>query len=102
MPGPAEQFTENQSLQGMHLRHLSQKSVPRPWFTSALPFTRPVARSSSSKMWTIVTVEIEEVNDGSNCFAFIHGATSLRRSVEYFGRWDPTICTGRHRDHPTT
>jgi hypothetical protein len=31
-------------------------------------------------MWTIVTVEIEEFNDGSNCFALVHGATSLRRS----------------------
>src|ERR1700688_868822 len=61
-----------------------------------------VVAQPSVSMWTIVTVEIEEFHDGSNCFALVHDATSLRRSVEHFWRWHSTICTGRHRDHPTT
>jgi hypothetical protein len=32
-------------------------------------------------MWTIVTVEIEEFHDGSNCFARVQGATSDSRIV---------------------
>ena len=40
-------------------------------------------------MWTIVTVEIEEFHDGSNCFARVHGATSLRCGVEHSGDGTP-------------
>jgi hypothetical protein len=69
---------------------------------SELPATQAAAPSLISKRWTIVPLENQEFNDGSNRFVFIHGATSLRGSVEHLWRWDPTICTGGYRDHPTT
>src|ERR1700730_12505868 len=51
-----------------------------------------------SWMCAIVTAEIQEPNDGSNCSALLHGETSVRGSVEHFWRWHATIRTGRHRN----